>query len=121
MSKISFKSVVIAAIALVVPVVASANDEVRTLSQNPNYWAYPGGNYDNHRYTALKQINNKNAGKLQTAWTFSTGVLRGHEGGPLVLPSSATGLPGDTLYIHAAFPNNTFAIDLDTLADYLAL
>lgn len=115
MSKISFKSVVIAAIALVVPVVASANDEVRSLTQNPNYWAFPGGNYDNHRYSALKQINNKNAGKLQTAWTFSTGVLRGHEGGPLVLPSSATGLPGDTLYIHAAFPNNTFAIDLDTL------
>ena len=115
MSKISFKSVVIAAIALVVPVVASANDEVRKLSQNPNYWANISGNYDNHRYTALKQINNKNAGKLQTAWTFSTGVLRGHEGGPLVLPSSATGLPGDTLYIHAAFPNNTFAIDLDTL------
>ncbi len=115
MSKISFKSVVIAAIALVVPVVASANDEVRSLTQNPNYWAFPGGNYDNHRYSALKQINDKNAGKLQTAWTFSTGVLRGHEGGPLVLPSSATGLPGDTLYIHAAFPNNTFAIDLDTL------
>ena len=100
MSKISFKSVVIAAIALVVPVVASANDEVRSLTQNPNYWAYPGGNYDNHRYSALKQINNKNAGKIQTAWTFSTGVLRGHEGGPLVLPSSATGLSGDTLYIN---------------------
>ena len=115
MSKISFKSVVIAAIALMVPVVAFANDEVRTLTQNPNYWAYPGGNYDNHRYTALKQINNKNVGKLQVAWTFSTGVLRGHEGGPLVLPSSATGLSGDTLYIHAAFPNNTFAINLDTL------
>lgn len=115
MSKISFKSVVIAAIALVVPVVASANDEVRSLIQNPNYWAFPSGNYDGHRYTELKQINNKNVGKLQVAWTFSTGVLRGHEGGPLVLPSSATGLPGDTLYIHAAFPNNTFAIDLDTL------
>ena len=115
MSKISFKSVVIAAIALVVPVVASANDEVRALTQNPNYWAYPGGNYDNHRYSALKQINSKNAGKLQTAWTFSTGVLRGHEGGPLVLPSSTTGLAGDTLFIHAAFPNNTFAINLDDL------
>ena len=115
MSKISFKSVVIAAIALVVPVVASANDEVRALTQNPNYWAYPGGNYDNHRYSALKQINSKNAGKLQTAWTFSTGVLRGHEGGPLVLPASTTGLSGDTLFIHAAFPNNTFAINLDDL------
>jgi PQQ-dependent dehydrogenase (methanol/ethanol family) len=32
-----------------------------------------------------------------------------------VLPSSSTGLPHDTLFIHAAFPNNVFAINLDTL------
>jgi len=42
-------------------------------------------------------------------------VLRGHEGGPLVLPTSATGLDHDTLYIQAAFPNNVFAINLDNL------
>ena len=94
---------------------AMANDEVEKLNQNPDYWAFPGGNYWNWRYTELKQINAKNASKLQAAWTFSTGVLRGHEGGPLVLPSSATGLPHDTLYIHAAFPNNVFAINLDNL------
>ena len=116
MSKISFlRSFFVLAIALMIPVVSSANDEVRRLSEDPKYWAFPSGNYSNHRFSKLKQINNRNAGKLAAAWTFSTGVLRGHEGGPLVLPSSATGLPGDTLYIHAAFPNNTFAIDLDTL------
>ena len=38
------------------------------------------------------------------AWSFSTGVLRGHEGGPLVI--------GDTLYVHSAFPNKVFAINL---------
>ncbi len=115
MTKVSFKSFLVAMVALAVPALVSANDEVRKLTQDPNYWAFPGGNYDNHRYSALKQINNKNAGKLQTAWTFSTGVLRGHEGGPLVLPSSATGIDGDTLYIHSAYPNRVFAIDLDTL------
>ena len=31
------------------------------------------------------------------------------------LPGSATGLSHDTLYIHAAFPNNVFAINLDNL------
>ena len=41
---------------------------------------------------------------LQVAWTFSTGVLRGHEGGPLVI--------GDTMYIHAPFPNTVYALDL---------
>ena len=112
---ISTKSIGVALVALAVSVSAYANEEVRKLTQNPNYWAFPGGNYDNHRYSALKQINSKNVDKMAAAWTFSTGVLRGHEGGPLVLPSSATGLDGDTLYIHAAFPNNTFAINLDTL------
>jgi len=94
---------------------ATANAEVEKLIKDANYWAYPGGNYWNWRYSELKQINATNAGKLQAAWTFSTGVLRGHEGGPLVLPASATGLKGDTLFIHAAFPNNVFAINLDTL------
>ena len=36
---------------------------------------------------------------------FSTGVLRGHEGGPLVI--------GDTMYIHTPFPNIVFALDLN--------
>jgi glucose dehydrogenase len=38
------------------------------------------------------------------AWTFSTGVLRGHEGSPLVI--------GDMMYVHAPFPNTVFALDL---------
>jgi glucose dehydrogenase len=41
---------------------------------------------------------------LQVAWTFSTGVLRGHEGSPLVI--------GDMMYVHTPFPNNVYALDL---------
>ncbi|MEX2524834.1 MAG: PQQ-dependent dehydrogenase, methanol/ethanol family [Gammaproteobacteria bacterium] len=115
MSKLSFRNWIIAALALVVPMTAFANQEVQKLIDNPNYWAYPGGNYWNWRYTKLDQINNRNASNLVTAWTFSTGRLQGHEGGPLVLPSSATGLPHDTLYIHSSFPNDVFAINLDNL------
>jgi PQQ-dependent dehydrogenase (methanol/ethanol family) len=116
MSKLSFGKWIIAALALVVPFSVPANDEVRKLTQDPNYWAYPGGNYNNWRYSALDQINNKNAGSIVAAWTFSTGRLQGHEGGPLVLPTSATGLPHDTLYIHSSFPNDVFAINLDDLS-----
>ena len=43
-------------------------------------------------------------GDLQVAWTFSTGVLRGHEGSPLVI--------GDTMYVHTPFPNIVYALDL---------
>ena len=92
-----------------------ANEALEKLMKDPNYWVSPSGDYWNWRYSKLDQINATNAQKLQAAWTFSTGVLRGHEGGPLVLPAAATGLKTDTLYIHAAFPNNVFAIDLDTL------
>ena len=106
------KWLVAAALVVTAPM---ASADLQDLIDNPNYWATPSGNFAGHRYTELNQINTGNASKLQAAWTFSTGVLRGHEGGPLVLPASATGLKGDTLFIHAAFPNNVFAINLDTL------
>src|SRR4051794_38172641 len=83
---------------------ANANEEVMKMSQNPNDWVMPTGDYFNQRYSKLNQINADNVGKLQVAWTFSTGVLRGHEGGPLVI--------GNVMYIHAPFPNTVFALDL---------
>src|SRR3954470_19710064 len=83
---------------------ANANEELIKMSQNPKDWVMPTGNYANHRYSQLKQITTDNASKLQVAWTFSTGVLRGHEGGPLVI--------GDLMYVHAPFPNTVYALDL---------
>ncbi len=115
MRKSSLNRWLLAGAALTMSASAMANEELLKLQQDPNYWVMPSGNYSGWRYSELKQINNQNAHQLQAAWTFSTGVLRGHEGGPLVLPPSATGLDTDTLFVHAAFPNNVFAINLDTL------
>ena len=39
----------------------------------------------NTRYSPLDAITAGNVGRLQVAWTFSTGILRGHEGAPLVV------------------------------------
>lgn len=83
---------------------AYASDELLKMQQNPKDWVMPTGNYANHRYSQLKQINAENVGKLQVAWTFSTGVLRGHEGGPLVI--------GDMMYLHTPFPNIVYALNL---------
>jgi PQQ-dependent dehydrogenase (methanol/ethanol family) len=83
---------------------ASANDELIKMSQNPKDWVMPAGNYNNQRYSELKQITADNVGKLQVAWTFSTGVLRGHEGGPLII--------GNMMYVHTPFPNKVYALDL---------
>jgi PQQ-dependent dehydrogenase (methanol/ethanol family) len=84
--------------------VAIANDELTKMAANPKDWVMPAGDYANTRYSKLNQINASNVGKLQVAWTFSTGVLRGHEGGPLVI--------GNMMYVHTPFPNKVFAMDL---------
>src|SRR6478672_10990162 len=83
---------------------ASANEELSKMAQNPKDWVMPTGDYANTRYSKLNQINASNAGKLQVAWTFSTGVLRGHEGGPLII--------GNMMYVHTPFPNKVYALDL---------
>ncbi len=84
---------------------ASANDSVMKLTQDPNQWVLQTGDYANTRHSKLKQITADNVNKLQVAWTFSTGVLRGHEGSPLVV--------GDVMYVHTPFPNIVYALDLN--------
>ena len=83
---------------------ANANDELIKMSQNPKDWVMPTGDYANQRYSALSQITKDNVKNLQPVWTFSTGVLRGHEGAPLVI--------GDVMYVHTPFPNYVYALDL---------
>ncbi len=84
---------------------ASANEDLMKMMQNSNDWVMQTGDYFNHRFSKLNQINASNVGKLEPAWTFSTGVLRGHEGGPLVI--------GDIMYVHSPFPNTVYALDLN--------
>jgi len=83
---------------------AWASDDLVKMSENPKDWVMPAGDYANTRYSKLNQINASNVGKLQVAWTFSTGVLRGHEGGPLII--------GNMMYVHTPFPNKVYALDL---------
>src|ERR1700729_1887742 len=82
-----------------------ADDALEKLAKDPKQWVMQQGDDANTRYSKLNQINASNVKKLQVAWTFSTGVLRGHEGGPLVV--------GDTMYVHTPFPNTVYALDLN--------
>jgi len=93
---------------LAAPAISTANSGVEKLTQNPANWATWGGNYAGTRYSELDQINKKNVRNLQPAWTFSTGVLRGHEGGPLVVD--------DVIYVHTPFPNTVYAMDQESQA-----
>jgi PQQ-dependent dehydrogenase (methanol/ethanol family) len=80
-------------------------DDLEQMQKDPAQWVTPLGNDAGQRYSTLKQINTTTAKNLHPVWTFSTGVLRGHEGGPLVI--------GDTMYLSTPFPNKVFALDLN--------
>jgi Glucose dehydrogenase len=58
----------------------AAAPDLEAAMAKPSNWAAQAGDFANHRYSELKQINASNVGRLQVAWTLSTGVLRGHEG-----------------------------------------
>jgi len=67
-------------------------------------WTMPAKDYAATRYSPLGEITAQNARSLHPVWTFSTGVLGGHEGQPLVV--------GDTMYVVTPWPNVLYAFDL---------
>jgi methanol dehydrogenase (cytochrome c) subunit 1 len=84
---------------------AFANDKLVELSRSDENWVMPGKNYDSDNFSNMTQINEKNVKQLKAAWSFSTGLLNGHEGAPLVV--------NGIMYVHTSFPNYTFALDLN--------
>jgi alcohol dehydrogenase (cytochrome c) len=103
MRNVAIAAGLLASAALSLP--ALANDDLAKLIKDPKQWVIQTGDYANTRYSKLDEITKENVKKLQVAWTFSTGVLRGHEGAPLVV--------GDLMYVHTPFPNNVYALDLN--------
>jgi glucose dehydrogenase len=67
-------------------------------------WVRASKDYANTRFSALNQITAANVKQLSDAWSFSTGVLRGQEGAPLVV--------GSTMYYVTPYPNILYALDL---------
>ena len=86
------------------PVVANARIGTPNPPGTDGEWVMPARDYASSRYSPLTQITSANAKSLRAAWTFSTGVLRGHEGQPLVV--------NKTMYVVTPYPNVAYAIDL---------
>jgi methanol dehydrogenase (cytochrome c) subunit 1 len=61
--------------------------------------------YGSTHFSEMIDINANNVKNLKVAWSFSTGVLNGHEGGPIVVDG--------IMYVHTPYPNNVYAISLD--------
>lgn len=99
----SVAALVAAGVTLATP--TYANDKLVELAKNPENWVMTGRDYKAQNYSTMTQINKDNVKDLRSAWSFSTGVLHGHEGTPLVV--------NGVMYIHSPFPNTTYAINLD--------
>jgi PQQ-dependent dehydrogenase (methanol/ethanol family) len=67
-------------------------------------WTMPAKNYASTRYSALDEITTENVGRLQVAFTFSTGTVKGQEAAPLVVDG--------TMYVVTPYPNILYALDL---------
>ena len=68
------------------------------LEKDDGQWVRPAKDYASTRYSSLDQITPSNAKNLKLAFTFSTGMTRGHEAAPLVV--------NNTMYIVTPFPNS---------------
>ena len=83
---------------------AAARQRPATATRVDGEWAMPAHDYATTRFSPLSQIDAHNAVRLRPRWTFSTGVLGGHEGQPLVV--------GNTMYVVTPWPNVLYAFDL---------
>jgi lanthanide-dependent methanol dehydrogenase len=64
----------------------------------------PAKNYASTRFSGLEDINAGNVANLKLAWSFSTGVVRGHESAPIIA--------NNTMYVITPYPNIVYALDL---------
>jgi len=78
---------------------------IGTAMAEDGQWTIPAKDYQSTRFSGLNQITPANVARLRTAWTFSTGIRRGHEAAPLIV--------GSTMYIVSPFPNQLFDLDLN--------
>ena len=104
-NKIKLALGLVAGLSVAMPMIASAAADQEKAMANADNWAAPRGDYTNQAHSKLTQINQGNVKNLKAAWTFATGVNRGHEGSPIVV--------GNMMYVHTAFPNNVYALDLN--------
>ena len=75
---------------------AIANDNLISLAKDNNNYVMPARDYTAQNYSPMDQINTGNVKDLRVAWSFSTGLLHGHEGTPLVVIAGEEMTVGDT-------------------------
>src|SRR6185436_1931880 len=67
-------------------------------------WTMPAKNYASTRFSGLADINTGNVASLKMAWSFSTGINRGHEAAPIIA--------NNLMFVVTPLPNIGYALDL---------
>ncbi|HEX4779907.1 MAG TPA: PQQ-dependent dehydrogenase, methanol/ethanol family, partial [Usitatibacter sp.] len=67
-------------------------------------WPMPARDYASTRFSPLDAIKPDNVARLELAFSFSTGIDKGHEAAPIVV--------GPTMYVVTPYPNLVYALDL---------
>jgi lanthanide-dependent methanol dehydrogenase len=75
-----------------------------TTAAEDGQWTMPAKDYASTRFSGLQDINAGNVANLKLAWSFSTGVVRGHESAPIIA--------NNTMYVITPYPNIVYALDL---------
>jgi len=81
-----------------------AGQRVLKMPKEDGQWTLPAKDFASTRFSGLTQITSGNAKRLRPVWSFSTGVLGGHEGQPLVV--------NNIMYVVTPYPNVVYAFDL---------
>jgi glucose dehydrogenase len=60
-------------------------DRIAAADADPANWLAHGRSYDEQRFSPLRAIDRANVSQLGLAWSFDTGVGRGHQATPIVV------------------------------------
>lgn len=83
---------------------AASGAAAGALPPDDGQWTRPAKDFASTRFSSLTEIDTSNVGRLHEVFSFSTGVLRGHEAAPIVV--------GGTMYVVTPYPNIVYALDL---------
>ena len=86
------------------PATTSARRSMLPPGSKEGDWLIPGHDYGSTRYSELDKITTSNVAQLKEVWSYTTGILDGHEGQPLVVDGR--------MYVVTPYPNKLVAFDL---------
>src|SRR5512142_2727916 len=85
-------------------VAASLPGFARAAELSDGDWPMPAHDYASTRFSPLDEIRPDNVAKLELAFSFSTGIDKGHEAAPII----ANGI----MYVVTPYPNHVYSFDL---------